>query len=101
MSVPARHPAVDAEIKSAARWYEERCPGLGEQFIDAVRSTTVLIGASPLRYAIRFADIRRARLSRFPYSVWYCISGNCVYILSVLHDKREYRPILEQRRAVS
>ncbi|MGA2659339.1 MAG: type II toxin-antitoxin system RelE/ParE family toxin [Verrucomicrobiota bacterium] len=101
MPAPAKHPAVDDEIKAAASWYEDRCLGLGNQFIDATRSVTALISASPLRFAIRFADVRRARLPRFPYSVWYCVSGGRVYILSVLHDKREHRAILEPRRPES
>jgi len=53
------HPAVEAEIKEAARRYDKGRPGLGGQFIDAVREGTRGAERNPLRYAIRFADIRR------------------------------------------
>ena len=98
MHASAKHPSVDAEIRAAAGWYEERCPGLGVQFVEAIRQVSALIDMSPQRYAIRFADIRRAKLARFPYSIWYCFSGNRVHVLSVLHNKREHRALLAQRR---
>src|ERR1039458_3527079 len=28
------HPAPDQELEAAARWYEERQPGLGDDFLD-------------------------------------------------------------------
>jgi toxin ParE1/3/4 len=98
MSGPAKHPAVDAEVKLAAAWYDERCPGLGGQFVDAVRTAMSFIQRSPLRYGIRFADIRRANLVRFPYAVWFSVHGNAVYVLAVLHHKRDFRTILDKRR---
>jgi len=101
MSAPAQHPAVDAEIKAAAAWYDERCPGLGDQFVDAVRDMVRSVQRTPLRFAVRFTDIRRANLARFPYAVWFFQSTRRVYILAVLHHKRDHRSILETRRADS
>jgi len=98
MRAPEKHPAVDAEIKAAAAWYEERCPGLGDQFVEAVRAMVRSVQRTPLRYAIRFEDLRRANLTRFPYSVWFFVHGDGVYILAVLHHKRDQRALLEVRR---
>ena len=98
MRAPSKHPAVDVEIKAAAAWYDERCPGLGDQFVDAVRALSRSVQQTPLRFAIRFADIRRANLTRFPYVVWFFLSNHGVFILAVLHHKRDHRAMLEQRR---
>ena len=99
MPAPREHPAVDAEIREAARWYDERCPGLGDQFIDAVRQGVRAAASRPLRYAIRFADIRRLNLRRFPYAVWFFLHDDTIYVLAVLHHKRDHRSLLMGRRA--
>ncbi len=101
MRAPGKHPAVDAEIRTAAAWYDERCPGLGEQFIDAVQTLIRSIQGNPGRYAVRFADLRRANLRRFPYAVWFFERRSVVYVLAVIHNSRDYRPVLEQRRATT
>ena len=101
MPAPGQHPAVDAEIQEAARWYDARCPGLGDQFIDAVRAATRRASRQPLRYAVRFADIRRVVLRRFPYSVWFFLQGDRTFVLSVMHNKRDLRAILAERRPLA
>lgn len=66
---------VDSDIREAALWYEERCAGLGGKFIDSVRNATGFIAENPLRNAVRFDDVRRLNLKRFPYSIWYFVSN--------------------------
>lgn len=34
------HPDAEAELTEAARWYEERSPGLGDRFISVVMTAT-------------------------------------------------------------
>src|SRR6266566_8438270 len=97
MPAPKEHPAVDAEIREAAPWYEDRCPGLGDEFIEAVRRAVRAAARVPLRHAVRFADIRRLKLRRFPYSVWFFLHGETVYVLTVLHNKRDHRAVMARR----
>ena len=99
MPAPREHRAVSAEIREAARWYDERCPGLGEEFIDAVRRAVRAAARVPLHHSVRFADIRRLKLRRFPYSVWFFLHSDTVYVLAVLHNKRDHRAALAARRA--
>ena len=99
MPRPKKHPAVEAEINEAARWYNERCPGLGVQFIDAVREAARAVERNPLRYAVRFADIRRANVNRFPYAVWFFLERETAFVISVLHNKRDHRALLGPRRS--
>ena len=98
MNAPARHPSVDAEVLAAASWYEERCPGLGDQFLDALRTTIRAVQRNPSHFGIRFSDLRRANLERFPYAVWFVHRVEGVYILAVLHHKRDHRLFLRQRQ---
>src|SRR6266496_5889143 len=98
MPAPRGHPAVDAEIREATRSHEERCPGLGDEFIEAVRRAVCAATRDPSRCAVRFADIRRLKLRRFPYSVWFFIHRQTVYVLTVLHNKRDNRAVLAAKR---
>ena len=88
MPAPGQHPAVDAELQEAARWYDARCQGMGDQFIDAVRAAVRGAARAPMRYAIRFVDVRRVLLKRFPYSVWYFPQGDRIFVLSVMHESQ-------------
>ena len=92
------HRHVDSEIQQAALWYDQRCPGLGARFIDAVWSCARFIAERPERNAIRFDDVRRLTLKRFPYSIWYIFRNETVYVLGVIHNKRDHRRLLKERR---
>jgi len=43
------HPEADQELEAAALWYEERQPGLGDDFLDQFEGTLRRIVAEPDR----------------------------------------------------
>ncbi len=59
--------AAEADIVEAARWYEQRSPGLGSEFLRAVDVTLAEIARMPERYPVVRANARRALLRRFPW----------------------------------
>ena len=67
------HPEARAELRSAALWYDEQRPGLGDEFIADVSATLDRIGGTPESYPAwprtRAAGplIRKATIQRFPY----------------------------------
>ena len=69
------HPEARAELRGAALWYDERRPGLGDEFIGEVSATLDRIGNAPESYpawpGTRAADplIRKATVQRFPYLI--------------------------------
>ena len=62
-------PLAKVDIESTARWYEDRKPGLGDEFLDEVHRILDAVRENPLRFSIRFGQWRRANLRRFPYAV--------------------------------
>ena len=58
-------PAV-REVKEAARYYEERVPGLGFEFIAEVRACIRRILAHPQAWCPLDKEFRRCRTARFP-----------------------------------
>ena len=99
MSPVRFHPAASAEAEAAVRWYEERVPGLGDDFrVEVVRAVDRIADA-PLRWPASPYDPRARRylLLRFPYSIVYVVDPDgAVTVAAVAHAKR--RPGYWQRR---
>ena len=97
------HPEARAEIRSAALWYDERRPGLGDEFIAEVSGTLDRIGGAPESYQAwprtRAAGplIRKATIQRFPYVIAFEKHEQHVLVLAVAHAKR--RPLYWLTRA--
>jgi plasmid stabilization system protein ParE len=90
--------AVEADVAEAAVWYEDQRAGLGERFVLAIQTADKLLLSNPLRYSVRFSDVRRLNLGDFPYSIFFFIHDGAVVVLAVLHNRRDTRAILERRR---
>jgi len=86
--------AARAELGSAARYYEDRRPGLGVQFLDAIDQILVLISDNPEigPVLVDTAPDLRARhfqMPRFPYRIVYELRGEELIIHAVAHSRRE------------
>jgi plasmid stabilization system protein ParE len=97
------HPEARAEVRSAALWYDERRPGLGDEFIAEVSAAFDRVRDAPESYrawpGTRAADplIRKATIQRFPYVVAFEKHERHVLVLAVAHAKR--RPLYWLTRA--
>ena len=60
------HPEADEELEAAALWYEERQPGLGDDFLDEFERTLRRIVAEPERWRKIRGDNRKLNFHRFP-----------------------------------
>lgn len=72
----------------AARYYEMKAPGLGQDFLGKVESALNDLVRSPEQWPVVEDDIRRRLVGRFPYSLLYRIDCNEVVVLAVMHQKR-------------
>jgi plasmid stabilization system protein ParE len=94
-------PAAERDALEAAIWYEERQPGLGDDFLNEVDRTVQMLGESALLHRIRFADVRRAPIYRFKfYGVYYTVRDEEVWILAIFHGRRHPRQLQERRRQI-
>jgi plasmid stabilization system protein ParE len=91
--------AAEADIAEAARWYEQRSPGLGSEFLRAVDVTLAEIARMPERYPIVRGGARRALLRRFPYAVFFVVRPNLVSVIACLHARRDPRHWRERNEA--
>jgi plasmid stabilization system protein ParE len=81
-------PPAAAELRAAAKYYEERVRGLGFDFITEVRETISRIIAQPEAWQLLDEGIRRCRTHRFPYGIIYTVENDYVLVLSVMHLHR-------------
>jgi plasmid stabilization system protein ParE len=91
--------AAEADITEAARWYEQRSPGLGSEFLRAVDVTLAEIVRMPERYPLVRGDARRALLRRFPYAVFFVATADLVSVLACLHARRDPKRWQERSEA--
>ena len=91
-------PLAEQEALEAAIWYEERQPGLGDEFLSEADRAVEALSESALLHRIRFADVRRAPIHRFKfYGVYYIVRQEEVWILAIFHGRRHPR-WLQRRR---
>ena len=77
------------DIVAASDWYEAQEAGLKTRFLDAVADTFQRIAAGPLHYPFASKDIRRLKVGRFPYSMYFRVRGNRVEVLALVHQNRD------------
>ena len=81
-------PPAAREIREAARYYEQKVPGLGFEFLAEIRAALRRILAHPQAWCPLDDRFRRCRTSRFPYGLIYTIEPDCVLVVSVMHLHR-------------
>jgi plasmid stabilization system protein ParE len=82
------HPLAEAEIIETARFYEDRAPGLGENFLHDFERALAQISDAPEAGAPMGQTVRRVLLKRFPFSILYRPLENELRILAVMHHRR-------------
>jgi plasmid stabilization system protein ParE len=81
-------PEAEQDVSDAYDWYEQRRPGLGEEFLSCVDACIQQICRSPDLYGKAYAEFRRALIRRFPYAIFYESDGDTVTIYCVFHTSR-------------
>lgn len=94
--VPIFRPEAEAEALEARRWYEERRPGLGDEFGAAVDTTVTRLVERPLAFPRVRGETRRAVLVRFPYALYFRVTEENIVVLAV-HGRQN--PTRWRRRA--
>lgn len=82
------HPEADEELVGAALWYEERQPGLGDDFLDEFEHALRRIEAEPERWPKIRGDNRKLNLRRFPYALVYSVGPDAIHLKAVMHLHR-------------
>jgi toxin ParE1/3/4 len=82
-------PEADLDISEAYGWYEQRRPGLGEEFLTSVEAALAGIRRFPAMWPKIFRGYRRCLLRRFPYAAYYQVEESRVTVYAVFHTSRD------------
>jgi hypothetical protein len=74
---------------NAMRWYEERRPGLGGEFLSSVDAAIASARTRPESFPKVRGEVRRVLLKRFPYAIHFLIEPHAIVVLSVFQAKRD------------
>ncbi len=77
-----------ADVEGAFEWYEQQRRGLGTEFVAAVLQMVAVVERLPGAGRAVHRDVRRIRVRRFPYTIYYRATGSVIEIRSCLHDRR-------------
>lgn len=82
-------PEVEHDLAEAYAWYENRQPGLGEEFLTRVDAAIRTIRRNPEAHPTVHKSYRRALIRRFPYAVFYKDVTDTITIYCVFHTARD------------
>jgi toxin ParE1/3/4 len=78
-------PVAESDIKTAFSWYEDQVTGLGHEFVISLKACFARLERNPEIYSYTFENVRRAGVERFPFSIFYKLQSNAVYVIAVFH----------------
>lgn len=88
--IPLRfHPEADAEMMSAAKFYETQQKDLGKRFLASVQDALNKIQVNPLLYHEIEDSVRRCLTKTFPFGIVFRIMPDQVVIIAVMHLHRD------------
>jgi toxin ParE1/3/4 len=84
----AFHPEAETEFNEAIEYYENNEPGLGYDFSMEVHAAIQNIVNYPTAWPILEDNLRRCLVKRFPFGVIYSLEQDEIFILAVMHLRR-------------
>ena len=82
------HPAASRELSDIAAYYEERCPGLGDEFLDELKALMLNLDENPRIGVQGEHRTRKALMGRFPFAVIYRQDGDELAVVALAHYRR-------------
>ncbi|MGD0253762.1 MAG: type II toxin-antitoxin system RelE/ParE family toxin [Verrucomicrobiota bacterium] len=79
---------ADLDYLQALEWYEERRPGLGQEFDAELLALFERIKRNPELFQKETSVVRKARMPRFKYRIYFAVEGDEIGVLAIWHPSR-------------
>jgi toxin ParE1/3/4 len=80
--------AARKDIAEAQDWYRREGPALTASFREEMERQLARILRRPTQFPFARADVRRAKLRRFPYSLLFRVMPEAIYVIACFHSSR-------------
>lgn len=84
LTAVARH-----EIAQANKWYRQERRELAAAFRAELDHQLSRVRLRPTQFPIADGDVRRAKLRRFPYNLFFRIMPDAFYVIACFHSARD------------
>ena len=85
------------DFEDAKNWYKKtKVNGLSQRFSNAVKKTIANLQKHPIRYAIRYKNIRIAHTDIFPFAIHYFIENDLIVIIAIIYAGRDPQITLDR-----
>ena len=81
-------PDAKEGIRSALLWYLQHDTNLPFRFEAELRLALSRIAQYPNQFQLVYGQVRRARMKRFPYLIYFTPTASSIYVVNVLHQRR-------------
>jgi plasmid stabilization system protein ParE len=82
-------PGARAEMLEASHWYATHAEVLARRFVGEVDAVVTRIADNPLQFPLVLKDVRRAKLRRFPYALFFRVVDETVFVIACFHARRD------------
>ena len=62
---------AERDLVEAYKWYEEKVPGLGTDFMAVIERSLESIQENPARFPVMYHNVHRALMRRLPYGIFF------------------------------
>lgn len=77
------------DFDQAFLFYEEQLTGLGREFARCIDAKNAEIQTNPKQFQIIYKEtVRRALVSRFPFSIYFIDRLDTIKVFAILHQSR-------------
>ncbi len=88
--------AARKDIAEAQDWYRREGAVLAASFREELDRQLARVLRRPVQFPFARADVRRAKLRRFPYNLLFRAMSDGIYVIACFHSSRD--PDIWQRR---
>lgn len=80
--------AAQEEFEESAAYYHRKVYGLGDAFADEIYRLSKTVAEAPEMYQSVGDNVRRAVARKFPFSIYFRVYENEIFVFSVFHGRR-------------
>jgi hypothetical protein len=86
------------EFEDACLYYNKQVEGLGVEFEEEIIMLLEIIKTTPLLFPVKFAHIREAVVTRFPFVINYEIAEKVIIVSAIFHTKQSPAKKIKRKR---